>query len=342
MTELYRNKEIRRYLLLLLSLAAAGTASCSRYDQRCAWIVLAVSLSMLVLSLWFTFWRYRRIASLSAALSSIAAGDYRTDLQDFSDGELSILQSELLKLTRTLSHQADELLKDKRYLAEALSDISHQLKTPLTSISMMTDLLMSPQLSEQKRWDFLNSIRVSTDRIAWLVAALLKISRLDAEAVLFKSERIAARDLFDKALAPLRIAMDLKNQQLVLEGTAGFFLHGDSDWLAEALSNLLKNCVEHTPEHGEITIRCAETALYRQVVISDNGPGIAAEDLPHVFERFYRGRNAGSDSVGIGLALSKSILQRQGGQIEARSEPGRGTRFILTFYGKDPSPPPSE
>jgi signal transduction histidine kinase len=195
---------------------------------------------------------------------------------------------------------------------------------------LMTDLLCDAQLPEEQRVAFTARMRLQLERLQWLVSALLKMSRLDAGTVRFQPQRVPARSLIDKACAPLLIPMELKNQTLRIEVGEATLLC-DEHWTCEALLNVVKNCVEHTPQDGAITIACEENPLFCQITVTDTGGGIDEADLPHIFTRFYRGKNAADDSVGIGLAMAAAIVQGQGGSIAARSLPGSGSVFTLRF-----------
>jgi len=333
MGKLLHNREVRRYLLALCTPALLCLPLCFWLNKAAGFLASALFLNALLVSLLFTRYRYRRLEQLSGQLAKICAGEYVMDIGQYAEGELSILSSEILKITGALSHQAQSLRRDKAFLADSLADISHQLKTPLTSVAMMCELLSDPHLTGQKRAEFLAGIRQGADRIQWLIASLLKLSRLDAGAVAFNIRPVALAALLEQAASPLRIPLEVKGQNLRLEGAEGIVLPCDKHWLAEAVGNLLKNCVEHTPAGGHILVSCAQNALYTSIAVSDDGPGFDKDDLPHLFERFYRGRNAAADGVGIGLALAKTIIQSQGGVITAQNRPGGGALFALKLYG---------
>ena len=254
------------------------------------------------------------------------------DLRDNVEGELSALKNDIYKVTVMLAHQADLLQKDKLYLADTLADISHQLKTPLTSMMVMTDLLEQPDLPAEKRREFTGHIRSQLQRMEWLISSLLKLSKLDAGTIRFKKEQVFLPKLIEKATEHLMLLMDVKQQTLVLDGDSQTYFLGDPDWSAEAMTNLIKNCIEHTPSGGTIHIQYESSILATQIIISDTGEGVSKEDLPHIFERFYKGKNSSRDSVGIGLAMAKNIIQRQNGTIEATSEIGKGMTFTIKFY----------
>jgi signal transduction histidine kinase len=279
---------------------------------------------------------YRRsisaqVAGLSAYLRQIEAGDYALDVRDNGEGSFSLLKNDLYKVTVRLREQAELLQKDKTALSNLIADISHQIKTPLTSLGVLADLLADDPPEEDRR-AFVERLRAQLGRIQWLVAALLKLARLDAGTAAFKSEPVALRELVRYALEPLQIPLEIKKQRLEVHGDDGASFTGDLNWSAEALTNVVKNCVEHTPEGGTIEISYGANALYAEIIVSDDGEGIASRDMPNIFNRFYRGENAGENSVGIGLALAKAILTAQGGDISVRSQPGVGTSFAIRVF----------
>jgi signal transduction histidine kinase len=281
---------------------------------------------------YFTYWRYREIAKLSSYLRQIRAGDYSLDVRDNKEGELSILKNEIYKMTLMLSERSELLQQDKHYLMNAISDISHQLKTPLTSMTVMVDLLESPDLPSAKRKEFTNHLKLQLERLDFLVATLLKLSKIDAGTVLFKKDDIHVEELIEKALEPLLIPIEIKAVQLEVTGDDKASFIGDLQWTTEALINLIKNNVEHIPEGKKLAIHYGENALYTEIIITDQGPGIAKEDLPHIFKRFYKGKNASAASVGIGLAFAHTIITEQHGFIHVKSELGKGTIFQIKFY----------
>jgi signal transduction histidine kinase len=280
--------------------------------------------------------RYQRavstqVAGLSAYLRQIDGGDYALDVRDNGEGSFSLLKNDLYKVTVRLREQAELLQKDKTALSNLIADISHQIKTPLTSLGVLADLLAEDP-PEADRRAFVDRLRAQLGRIQWLVAVLLKLARLDAGTAAFKSEPVDMRRLIERALEPLQIPLEIKRQRLEAHGEADAIFTGDLNWSAEALTNVVKNCVEHTPEGGKIEITYRANALYAEITVSDDGEGIASRDLPNIFNRFYRGENAGENSIGIGLALAKAIFTAQGGDISIRSQPGIGTSFNIRVF----------
>jgi len=272
-----------------------------------------------------------RVVGLSAYLRRIDAGDYALDVRDNGEGSFSLLKNDLYKVTVRLREQAELLQKDKTALSNLIADISHQIKTPLTSLGVLADLLAEDPPEEDRR-AFVERLRAQLGRIQWLVVALLKLARLDAGTAAFKSEPVAIDDVVRRALEPLHIPIEIKKQQLEVQGDDRARFTGDFNWSAEALTNVIKNCVEHTPEGRKIEISYAANALYAEIIIKDDGEGIPSADLPNIFNRFYRGANAGENSIGIGLALAKAIFNAQGGDITVRSQRGRGTSFEIRLF----------
>ena len=284
----------------------------------------------------FLMVRYQRavlvqVKGLSAYLRQIEAGDYILDVRDNGEGSFSLLKNDLYKVTVRLREQAELLQKDKTALSNLIADITHQIKTPLTSLGVLADLL-AEEPPETDRHAFVERLRAQLGRIQWLVAVLLKLARLDAGTAGFKSELVDVDELVRWAVEPLQIPIEIKQQRLEILGEKGVHFFGDFNWSAEALTNVVKNCVEHTPEGGQIEIAYTSNALYTEITVSDDGEGIADQDLPNIFNRFYRGKNAGENSVGIGLALAKAVFTAQGGDITVRSERGMGTSFKIRVF----------
>lgn len=299
-----------------------------------AWLAVAtITVAMILSNLIFTAYRYEEMKRLSMYLVRLQNGEKTLDVRDNSEGELSILKNELYRISVKLNTQTELLLRDKTYLSDALSDISHQLKTPLTSMMIMVELLEEDQLPEEKRQEFLRNISIGIERMQWLVQALLKLSKLDADAVVLKKEKVDVGRLIHAAVAPLLITLELKEIHLSIEELPETVtMIGDFQWTCEAITNIVKNCIEHTPIAGTIRITYSDNNLYTRICIQDSGCGIEPEELPHIFDRFYKGSNSKNDSVGIGLALSKEIISREKGRIEVQSILSEGTSFEIKFY----------
>lgn len=327
-----RNKEIFTYFIVIISIMILGTLIFWLQSPILGAIALLIFGLLLSCNFIFTKWRYKEIEKLSGYLRSISSGNYHLDLRDNHEGELSILRNEIYKVTLMLTKQGELLQNEKEQLSNTLFDISHQLKTPLTSMMVMTDLLSYPDLRQEKRAEFTKNLEVQLKRMEWLLTALLKLSKIDAGTVVFKKEPIKATDLIQKAIRPLLIPMELKQQKLELEGDLSITFFVDLNWTTEALINILKNGIEHTQNEGVLTILARDNPLYTEICISDNGKGIAKEDLPYIFKRFYRGKNASEESVGIGLAMAQSIIRNQNGEVNVTSKKNQGTQFSIKFY----------
>ena len=271
------------------------------------------------------------ISNISKYINRLLNKDYALDIIDNDEGSLSALKNDIYKITVMLKEQNEVLKQDKMQLANNLADISHQLKTPLTSMLIMSDLLQNEDLSKADRKKFLEVIRSQLKRIEWLVSSLLKMAKLDAKTVEFKKEKIYADDLILKAVEPVNMLIKDKNQQFILCGDNPI-LEIDINWTSEALLNILKNCCEHTPVGGQLKAEIFDSVMYTEIVISDNGEGISSKDLPFIFERFYRASKSSDDSVGIGLAMSYSILTSQEASVHVRSRLNVGTAFSIRFY----------
>ena len=327
---LLKNKEVRGALLWQLSVAVIACSLCFWFDLRAG--LTAVVLSMLLMMIYCigTYKRYRRIASLAADVNHVLHGDSSIDFDNYSEGELSILHSEIYKMTIRLREQQQTLTREKAYLADSIADISHQIRTPLTSINLLIGLLSEPKLTDARRQQLIHELYELLSRIDWLITTLLKISRLDAGTVQFKQEQVSLEELLKKACVTLLIPVELRRQELRIHADGAF--RGDLPWTCEAIGNIVKNCIEHTPEGGGIEIDAAENALYSEIIIKDNGTGISSEDLPHIFERFYKGKDSDGKSFGIGLALSRMIITGQGGTVKAENRKPAGAMFTIRFY----------
>lgn len=327
-----RNREVRVYFIIAFIVSTIA-AACIFFLNVLAGIISFIAFVILfVSSFWFIKREYGELEKLSGYLRRICNGEYSLDIRDNEEGELSILKNEIYKVTLMLSKQGELLKKEKMQLADAISDISHQLKTPLTSMRVMSDLLSNNDLESEKRIEFTNNIEMQLDRMQWLLTSLLKLSKIDAGTVSFKKDRVAVSELIRKSTEPLLIPIEIKNQTLVIEGGSNVSFIGDLYWTTEALINIIKNCIEHTGEDGRISIFFDENPLFTEIKILDNGSGIEKEDLQYIFKRFYKGKNAGEDSVGIGLAMAKTIVTSQNGDINVSSRKNEGTCFIIKFY----------
>lgn len=278
----------------------------------------------------FTKARYKSLARISNQIDLVLHNTDHLYIAESDEGELSILQSEITKMTLRIREQNDGLKKEKEHLANSLADIAHQLRTPLTSANLILSLLTNNP-DENQRKAFVRETEELLVQMDWLITSLLKLSRLDAGIVVFQSKQIDVNNLICAALRPFLIPMELHDITLQIDASKGMIIQGDLGWLSEAIQNILKNCIESAGDNGKIEIVCTDNPLFTEIAIHDSGAGFEKEDLPCLFDRFYRGKNAGATGYGIGLALCKMIITRQGGTITAKNHPQGGAVFSIRF-----------
>ena len=292
--------------------------------------VFATYLALNCCYFFFLKKRREKLKELSVQLDRLLHEGIQLPISDYCEGELSILANQLQKVTLRLQEGAEQSQSDKLALAQSLADISHQLRTPLTAMNLTAAMLREPGLSEHRRLELSRELQNLLSRTDWLVDTLLKLSKLDAGTVELRREQVPVRELIDRAAAPLSIPIELRELQLAVSCTSES-LTADPVWTAEAIGNLLKNSMEHTPSGGTITVTAEQTALYTAITVEDTGCGFDEADLPHLFERFYKGKNASESSYGIGLALARTIIAAQNGTIQAMNT-GTGAKFLVKFY----------
>ncbi len=323
-----KNKELAwglgLYAALALILTLAGFA-CSRPAGALVLTACVVGVAIYLLT---EGYRYRRLERLSRDLSALLLHGTQLPIAEYTEGELSILANQMQKLTLRLTEAAETVQADKALLADALADISHQLRTPLTAMNLTATMLSAPDVTPQRRQALAQELRGLLHRTDWLVETLLKLSRLDAGAVTMVKELVLATDLVERAAQGVAIPMDIREQKLQVD-CGDVRLVCDPVWTAEALGNLLKNCMEHTPNGGAVTVTALETALFAQITVEDTGPGFRPGDIPRLFERFYKG--AGEGGHGIGLNLARTVIAAQGGTVQAMNGT-QGARFEVKFY----------
>ena len=324
------DKEIRIVLIVSSVLTVVLSIICAFFSKICAVLCLTLGIILTMIFAVVTKRRYKNLNDLNDYLSLVCKGIYDMNIDDNTEGELSILKNNLYKVITLLQSQNEYLKNDKLYLADSIADISHQLKTPLTSMMVMCELLENEE-NPDKRQEFVAVINNQLSKMKWLITNILKISKLDADATEFKREEVSISKVLDDSLKPFALTAELKNVA-IQNGANDFVFNGDESWTVEAVSNIVKNCLEHTNDGGKIIISSDSTNLYNKLIISDNGCGIAEEDLPHIFERFYHGKNSSKDSVGIGLALAKTVFEKENASVSVESEQGRGSVFEIRFY----------
>lgn len=338
-----RNKEFRQFTLVFTLIATVTVMLGFAINTAAGILAIAAAAAFGTTFFTFTKVRYQSIAQISDQIDQVLHNADNLYIGESDEGELSILHSEITKMTLRIREQNDALKKEKEHLADSLADITHQLRTPLTSVNLILSLLANnPDKNERK-----TLVRETEElllQMDWLLTSLLKLSRLDAGIVVFQSEPIDVSSLIAAALRPLLIPIELHKIDVQIDAPQGLMIQGDSGWLAEAIQNILKNCmdsIDHinrtdqinksTGENGKIEILCSDNPLFTEITIHDSGAGFKTEDLSCLFDRFYRGKNQSATGYGIGLALCKMIITRQGGTITAKNHPQGGAIFALRF-----------
>lgn len=297
-------------------------------------LIIIITFDSLIILIFYLYDKNKskKIKEITKMISKINNRQFDIDINDFNEGELSILKNEISKTTTMLRQVADNSVKDKLNLKDSLGDISHQLKTPLTSITIMIDnILDNPDMNEKTRKKFLINIKREILNINFLVMSLLKLSKFDANVVKFNKESVYLKDIIIESIKNVSMIKELKNITIKVSGDDNIKLLCDFKWQVESITNILKNSIEHTSEYGTVEVNYSENKLYTRILIKDNGKGIDSGDLPHIFDRFYKGKNGSDDSFGIGLSLSKTIIEKEGGSITVKSTPNIGTIFTIKY-----------
>ena len=273
----------------------------------------------------------KEINEVIKIIEEINNKNYSFKMKDINEEDLSLLKNEIYKTTIMLNEISEISKKDKKELEESLEDISHQLKTPLTSILIMIDTLLDDEdMDQNTREDFLRNMKREVMNINFLVKSILKLSRLDTNTVKFISKKESVKEIINEAILNVSLLSDLKNVKIETN-LSDSFITCDYKWQIEALTNILKNSIEHSYENNKVLIESSENNAYVKIIIKDFGTGIAKEDINHIFERFYKGKDSDYDSIGIGLALSKSIIEKQNGKISVESSDD-GTTFTIKYF----------
>ena len=297
-------------------------------------ILIIVLFSILWMTIIILYLRKRdkKIKQITNYINQIKNKKYDLNIEENTEDELSNLKNELYKITIMLKEESEISKKDKENLKMSVEDISHQLKTPLTSITIMLDNLKdNPNMEEKTKQKFIFEISKQVEWINWLVISMLKLSKLDANVVQFYDEKINLNKFIGEIIKNLEIPIEVKNQKIIIDGNENVSFIGDYKWQQEAITNIIKNCIEHNANNGTIYINYEENSLFTKITIRDEGEGISKEDLKHIFERFYKGKNSSENSVGIGLALAKNIIQKNNGMINCKSELDKGTEFVIKY-----------
>lgn len=296
-------------------------------------IAFIIFISIILLAIYtYNKKQKRELNLIIAYLKELNKGNYNLNIDLNSEGLLSILKNEIYTTTIMLKEQAQKEYQDKIQLKDSLTNISHQLKTPLTSISLLVDGLLDSKMDAKTKEEFLNDINVQLENINRLIIVLLKLSRFDANVVTFKKEDINVSYLCNELLKYIDIIRDLKNITIEVEGDDSITFKGDYKWEFEALSNILKNCLEYTKENKRIFITFKQNNVYTEITIKDEGPGMSLEEQKNIFNRFYKGPNSSNNNFGIGLSLAKEIINKDNGTIKVSSTLNVGTTFKIRYY----------
>ena len=303
-------------------------------------IFLVINMSFLAITiiiLLILYIRYNHkkendIKDIIKCIEQINKKNYELQIDSISEDELSILKNEIYKTTIMLKESAENSNKDKINLKKSLEDISHQLKTPLTSILVMLDnIIEDPDMDINIRNDFVRDIKRNVVNINFLVQALLKLSKFDANTVHFIKQENDLKTIIKESIKNVSPLCDLRNINIEYNAKEKSKIICDAKWQIEAITNIIKNAVDHSKNNSTVTINLSNNNVYSMIEIIDKGEGISKKDISHIFERFYKGENATSDSIGIGLALAKTIIEEDNGSISVESNK-IGTKFTIKYF----------
>lgn len=309
----------------------------------CVVLFLAAGLVLFEIRYREEAYEKRRVRELTEYLRAVNQGEGAVLCRN--EDMFSHLEDEIYKTVMELRSTEEKAVKDHEILADRIADIAHQLKTPLTSMSLMTELLKEYQTCETR--EYYDRLSNQVERLKNLVSGLLSLAKLDSHGIVFKREKLELSELIESAAEPLEAVMEEK-QIILVSGEksaaedrkhgpeylceAGTFIYADPQWTEEALMNILKNCAEHTPAGGRIKVAYSQNPIYTELRIEDGGSGFEKKDLPHIFERFYRGAEAAKDNAGIGLSLAKAVLEQQNGEISAQNTADGHACFRIKWY----------
>ena len=301
---------------------------------------LIINISYLIISIiiiLFVYLHYEKnrrkeIKEITKLVERINNSDYQINLNDLTEDELSILKNEIYKTTIILKERAELSHQDKLELKKSLEDISHQLKTPLTSMLIILDnLIDDANMKKSTQEEFIHDLKREVLNINFLVQNLLKLTKFDVNTVKFNRKDILVSNLIKEVMKNTATLSDLKNIVINVKGNKNIKLNIDYNWQIEALTNILKNCLEHSYNNSAVDIEYSENKAYTKIDITDYGVGITKNDLPHIFERFYQSENALNESMGIGLSLAKSIIEKDNGRVFVQSN-NHKTTFTIKYF----------
>ena len=320
----------RRLIHILLT--AAGAAICAVFSIPCAVSVIVTSAAFLIFYEIILSRRRDQVMQLCDDIDRILRSDDQISFDEFKEGELSVLSAEIHKIMIRLREQNAELQSEKQFAKEALEDISHQLRTPLTSVMMILGLMNDSGLTEQERMEYLRDLYELLARMKWLIETMLSLSRIEADAVKFAKNTVSCRELIAQSIETVSVTAELKSVEIRTEINGEPEFIGDLHYTSEAIVNLLKNAIEHTPQGGTVTVTANGSNISSNITIADTGEGIPEKELPHIFERFYRSSEYTKNGFGIGLAFAKKVISAQDGSLKAANHKPHGAMFDIHFY----------
>ena len=295
-------------------------------------ILMAFGATLIIAFITYISNQNKKIDEIKKYINAVSNKDYSLDISDNGEDELSKLRNELYKITVMLKESGEISIKEKTQLSDSIADISHQIKTPITSIRIMLDNIKeNPQMDEATKNEFINDISNQVDWISSLVISLLKLARLDAGVIELNRQEIKVEELVQNVVRNLAILLEVKNVSVEVNIPDGAVFFGDYNWQLEALTNIVKNSIEHSRENSKIYIIAESNNFFLKIIVKDEGNGILKEDIKHIFDRFYKSKNSSEDSIGIGLSLAKSIIEKDNGYIEVTSKLEKGTEFEIKY-----------
>ena len=293
------------------------------------WILFFIVAMILILKIISPI--FNNIKKLGERADEMVEGNFNSTELKFEEGDFYVFYNKFIHMGERLENALKDLKDEKINLKDIINDISHQLKTPLSALIAYNDILKNHEnMDIETKSKFIEMTSEQLDRMDWLITTLLKYARIESNAVSYNKEMIPISESIRYAIEPLKVSANNKKQSIELDfNSEGYYFH-DKKWIAESLSNIIKNAIEHTDINGNIKITLEETPMSISITISDNGEGIEKSELKNIFKRFYKGKNSiNPKSIGIGLSLSKKIIEAHGGSITAESELGKGTNFNI-------------
>lgn len=274
---------------------------------------------------------FKRIRLIGQGAEAVVEGRYEPIEGDKEEGDIGFLIYQFNLMTERLNENVDALQNEKVFLKRLITDISHQLKTPLASLVMFNDIMKNDEnLPEPDRVKFVDESKNQLDRMEWLIKNMLKMAKLEAGVVDFEMEQAFVGQTIQKSISGLKYLAQEKNIKINMVGDDSIVVRHDTSWTAEALSNIVKNCIEHSKPGDYVNIFWEQNNVFVQIEVKDNGLGIPKEELPRIFDRFYKGPNScNPTNIGIGLYIAKTVIEGQEGSIYVNSEPAKGTKFTV-------------